>query len=817
MRQQELQEEEKQMLLRKQEEERIQQEREKKELEEKANAEKEALEAKARRIRNRNRRYFLVAAGIILLVIGYIVNDKRRYDWVFSEYFTQFETINGWPVGVGDKLEKENLSKTSLYYKLSYTGAKNKRVAKDGRIIYTDVEVLSSNGSLPNSCRIPMMEWSDNEASDDKAKALNDIIRQVVSIHYSSNENSTDLSREEWFDKDRKKLMAVNYFRQPNGGAWAQFYTPNGENMKIRGNGKDIDRLKLSWDSVGYIESVMYYDNKGVAREIENGNSICGYYWERQGNDTIIRYALNQFGLPTSVIPNNTIMTVYHGDKTETIYLQSSKIRDGHKYESACKRGYTRMISYGNPTDSICYYESNQTIVSAVRTIKRDDFGNVIQFSTKGRNLFGFPPISKYEYQKGLVTKEEWLSENGTPYCQDSTLLYKWEYSYDENGLRTEEKKTDIYNKLAYHYRIRKDIKNNDTIITTSEMDLRHDPIYVTQVDTINGGWASTTFYGENLNTHINKYIMVGNDSLKVHRVLTKKEGNTITKEFYGFDSLSVVPLQTRYDDAHIYVKSYFKRVEEYDNAGNLISLQLKEPDGTILKSMMYFVQNGQIIGRAVKGIEGKPVRCDKWEEDAFLYYKLYYNKDFMNQFCGVTAVDEWEHRSTTYDGEDYIYFKPFNFRDKWVDVFACDDNGRKMEGKPLAGTRVFEDFEQFLYTDDPELSAFAIPYIHVLSPNSSMYDKENPDISVFDGDRIIEFNNWKLGDSKDLLEQEWNKSFANKASIRLVVLRPNIDSHSFTKKVLSFNNINDERKLIEFHFLLLSNEEKRIIQNWIK
>ena len=231
----------------------------------------------------------------------------------------------------------------------------------------------------------------------------------------------------------------------------------------------------------------------------------------------------------------------------------------------------------------------------------------------------------------------------------------------------------------------------------------------------------------------------------------------------------------------------------------------------------MYFVQNGQIIGRAVKGIEGEPVRCDKWEEDAFLYYKLYYNKDFVNQFCGVSSVDEWEHRSTTSDGEGYLYFKPFNFRGKWVDVFACDDKGQKIEGKRLAGTKVFENFEQFLYTDDPELSAFAIPYIHVLSPECSIFDKSNPDNSVFDGDRIIEFNNWKLGDSEDLLEQEWNKSFVNKASTRLVVLRPNIDMHSFNKKVLSFNNLKDERRLIEYHFSLLSNEEYSFIHNWIK
>ena len=770
------------------------------------------LREEAIRIKKRNRERLYAASALLLLSVFGIIVYLRCYVCEQVSYYAQFETINGWPVGVGKALKGEELLKTPLYYKLSYKGLKNKRVALDERVLYTDVEVKSSNGHLPNDCRIPMMEWSDNEESDSKAKQLNDILRQVVKIHYSSNEGNEIIGKEEWLGEGDKMLMAVNYFHQPNGGAWAQFYTPNGENMKIRGKGNDIDRLKLSWDSIGNIESRMYYDNKGVVREIEKGKDICGYYWERQGNDTIIRYALNQFGQPTPGVPNNTMMTVCHGEIIETIYIHSSKIRDKHKFEVGCKEGYARMISYGYHIDSICYYEPDKIRASSVQIIERDDHGNVIRLCTKGENLFGFPPIIEYEYKNGLVTKKEWLYENGTPYCQDSTLLYKWEYAYDEKGFRSEEKRIDIYEKLAYHYKINREINGNDTIIITSLMDIRRNPIFVTQVDTVKRGLTTTTFYAENLTKRINSLFVVGeDDSLKVHRVLTVKEGKTITREFFTFDSLKIVPLQTTYEPTYddsrpIYVKSYFKRIEEYDDVGNMISLRLEDSNGTIAKSMMYIIQNGQVIGRAVKGIEGKPVRCDKWEEEGFLYYKLYYNKDFENQYCGVTAVDEWEHPSAIkWYKESYIKRIPFNFKDKRV--FAEDEGGFYL---PITIER---NLEEYVFQEDT-LTDVEMPYVHVLSRKCSMYNQDNPNKSLFDGDRIIQFGNWKFGVSLDLFETEWEKMIVGGNPVKIVVLRPTDDS--YIRIPLSFMINKPQDAFIEYHFLKMTEDEKSFVEKWL-
>ena len=106
----------------------------------------------------------------------------------------------------------------------------------------------------------------------------------------------------------------------------------------------------------------------------------------------------------------------------------------------------------------------------------------------------------------------------------------------------------------------------------------------------------------------------------------------------------------------------------------------------------MYFIQNGQQIGRAVKGIDGNAVRCDKWEENGLLYYKYYYSKDFEGQYSGLTAVDEWEHRSSIYDKYYDEYLEILNDHNVKYDAYGIEVANCADE---YATEKVRKEFEQ--------------------------------------------------------------------------------------------------------------------------
>ena len=267
------------------------------------------------------------------------------------------------------------------------------------------------------------------------------------------------------------------------------------------------------------------------------------------------------------------------------------------------------------------------------------------------------------------MKKEEFLDKDGAPYGNNDGTIYKREFTYNEVGDIIEEKRINKVKELAYHHRVNIKCIDKDTIKLIETLDITQSPKYIMQIDSIKPTYTSTTYYGEN-HIGLNMSILVGSDSLCVHKIITKPnvapQSAIITNEYYAWVKNETIPLPTILDEYGKAI-SYFRRIVEYDNVGNIISLKLEDADGITIKSMMYFIQNGQQIGRAVKGIDGNVVRCDKWEEEGYLYYKFYYSKDFENQYSGLTAVDEWEHRSSIYDGSQYVYVDWTNFKGKSI------------------------------------------------------------------------------------------------------------------------------------------------------
>ena len=620
----------------------LEEENKRKEIEKKAEEEKLRLEAEARQIREKNRKrvisIIISVAAISLTVFLAWLKNYTENEKLYEEYYADFENRNGWPVGIGKPLSENECHNTALYYKLSHKGNKNGN-------LHTDVEIMSPTKYLPNSCRLPKLEWAVNENNDIKAKEFNAILKTVARVRYSSIEGNNEISKEELMDKDGNVLMTISYFHLSANDAWAQFYTSKGENMKIRDNG--LDRVNLSWDSIGRIKSLMYYDAQGVPQEIIHSKDIKGYIWEYVDNK-IYRYALNEYGLPSKGLINNTLVTLKNDNIVEHIHLNSRKVGDELAQEVICEDGYSRCI---HRNDSIYLFHPDSNTPYAIRYIKKNSLGQIIHISTEGAEA-KFASDIIYEYENGLVKKEEFLDKDGAPYGNNDGTIYKREFTYNEIGDIIEEKRINKVKELAYHHKVNIKCIDKDTIKLIETLDITQSPKYIMQIDSIKPAYTSTTYYGEN-NVGLNKSILVGDDSLCVHKIITEPNvaprNTIISNEYYAWVKNETIPLPTILDEYGKAI-SYFKRIVEYDNVGNVISLKLEDVDGITIKSMMYFIQNGQQIGRAVKGIDGNAVRCDKWEEDGLLYYKYYYSKDFENQYSGLTAVDEWEHRSSIYD-----------------------------------------------------------------------------------------------------------------------------------------------------------------------
>ena len=247
-------------------------------------------------------------------------------------------------------------------------------------------------------------------------------------------------------------------------------------------------------------------------------------------------------------------------------------------------------------------------------------------------------------------------------------------------------------------------------------------------------------------------------------------------------------------------VESFYCKIEVLDHSHNIVSRQIFDEHERIVKSMMYFYQNGQNIGRAVMGIEGTPVRCPVWEEESFAYYKLYFTKDFNNQFASAIGVNEWEENSIFYD-----YYDMYKYGRIILEDFNQGELYSEKYGKyPLKTCR------QKIRIPDKYVTDVSIPYIHILGEKSPLYTMNNGN-GLKDGDRIIRLGSWSWQQPENLLASEWKK--IGKEQIDIVVLRPTAEGLS--RKSLTLSTMSDgDSKLAEYHLLALTENELQMINN---
>lgn len=757
---------------------RLQAEAEKKqrEIEEKAAREKAELEAAALKTKIRNRRIYTISAAVLLAVLLGVTYYYFANIYVYKSYYADFTRQNGWPVGVGEELTEEEMEQSPLYYCLSHVGSsapimKFFGVGVDDDLI-TDVEVLSSNARLPHRPRISSFEIADIETRDNKALAYNDLLSNIRKIHFVGGEDNL-IEKEVALGENDSTLFLITYFHINNSEMWGSILSPNGQPMQIREK-EGIDRMKISMDSLGRIRSLMYYDENGVRMPIADG--ICGFAW-KYDNDTEKRYILNQFSLPIDK-PYNLVITRNSNNTVTTLYRRVVTVEDTIETEARGPEGYSKLVACGS---EVKMFMSDTDENFATKTVKKDSKGNILSEQIENNISSIVPTVINYTYSPdGELIKKEKLNSSGEPFAvrEKENYLYEWGY---ENGKKVKEIR---YNKAGISYQHVIEKYEN---VTTEIREDRFEGTFIAKVDSLFSDGSSTSYYGSS-SVPVNCKVKMEEDSIVFHRQRCYIDGNTERRFFYIYNGQEVKSplIKDEYGKAW----SYFCKEIKKDDSGNIVSYKKYDENMKIVKSMMFITLNGEIIGRAVEGVDGTPVRCDKWEEEGFLYYKIYYNKDFDDNFVGIQGVNEWNQESVFNDpfaGYLLVLYKDFG-------GYSINNNGNEVP--------IVRSYKQFVLDPAENISDFSYPYLHILDKESVLYKS-----GFKDGDRIVKFGNWTVGGSETSLSNAWNSWCGSNKDVAIEVLRPNPTGSAdrITANVKCDKNSAD---LQEYHILHITKEE---------
>ena len=750
-------------------------ERKQREIEEKAAKEKAELEASALRIKRRNRRIYTLSFSVIFSILLGVTYYYFANIYTYKSYYKDLVRKNGWPVGVGEKLSEKERETSPIYYCLSHQGCKSPFLRLFGigadEDLVTDIEVMSSNDSLPHKPRVSSFEVADIETTDAKALAYNELLSSISKIHLVGGENDMIEKEVAYNDKD-SILFVIAYFHVNNSDMWGTYLTPTGKPMQIRDR-EGIDRMKISTDSLGRMRSLMYFDQNGVCQPVKD--DVCGYSWAYDEEDNSVRrYLLNHFCLPIDR-EYNMVIHRNSNDTISTLYRKVSSVDDKTGVAASGPEGFCKLVEYG---DKVYMYVSESDQRISIKTTTKDKKGNILSERIENNMSKKCPSIVNYGYNNnGEMLRMEKLTADGKPFAANTNDNYLYEWGYENGKMMKEIRK----NKQGITFKHTIESKGN---VTTEIYENASTNEYIVKVDSIFKNGYSTSYYGRN-RTPINHKVKLEEDSISFHRKRCIKQDETETRYFYVFDGTEkkapYVP------DEFGKPLSYYCKEIKRDKDNNIISYKKLDEKGKIIKSMMFFTQNGQIIGRAAQGIDGTAVRCDKWEEEGFLYYKIYYHKDFDDNFVGIQGINEWGQKSVFNDpceGYQRVEYKDFK--------------NRRIENGP----KIARSFKQYVLEKDILISEYSYPYIHILDKRSSLYEA-----NFKDGDRIVKFGKWSIGNSSALLKSEWNAWDGTGKYVMIEVLRPIVNGtvERIRKDVKCTNT---SKSLQEYHILSLKPSE---------
>lgn len=717
--------------------------------------------------------FFILVMGIT----GYFIYNWYFYEYPVKTYYLAYELRNGWPVGIGPELSESDREVTPLYYELGHPGHAKK--------LYTSIKVCSSNDIIDSKEIIIPMLLGDIIPTDSISKTISELKSRIRLITFTpaaeSNSQTKNLDYIAFFDKNETLLFTLKQAHEENQGKWFTFYNEKGQLMPINEN--NIDRINVKQDSNGYVSSALYYDNNGVKRPLFD--NIYGYtqivtlsdssYYNVVKELTIT--TVNQFSQPTSN-EDNTTKFVFEEDY---IAVSNYNNLDGKLIKTNNGKGYFKSMYY---RDIIDYYKVGSDSPIASVDITRNRNGNVIQESLRNKEseIIGIPAkIIRTFDSKGRLTCKEILDKNNNPFSPNHNI-YKYSYGYNDKGeLCLHEELSDTGR--AYYYK-KEILANKVEAVSFGGHRYKNDDVipFHMKIDSIISNTKIISHYynldGEPINfddgenNHYHMVVSFTNDSIEDFQYYKLTTDNMI------------MPIN---DEG-----SYFRLIRTIDKDGNTKKYQTFDCDGNILKSMMYYYNNGRLIGRAAMGIDGTPVRCDEWEEEGFLYYKMFFNRDFASQYTDFMVVDEFSYPSLLQMGDDYINIKYGNFK-------GTSLNLEKNKLDVLYNVIIDKDYWQYYAQTPDNISNLKMTFVHFLDPDNILYRN-----GVRDSDIIYSCGTWSSGGN---IKELQNQLIKNKT---IVVLQP--DDGKYHKRTISLNNVlsQDDITSLHFHNMMLSTMEKK-------
>ena len=693
------------------------QEEEQRKLLEKEREKRKRLEEKAQAVRKRYRRWFLAGSLLLLFLVGHWLRYHYLNVMVCTKYYNSFILVNGWPVGVGDELSKDEASNLSVCYKLS------KRGYRSGSP-FREVEVMSSdNELLHNNKRTPLVRL--DEKRDQQARHFSELLNATKYYKFSSTDSdgSTHVTKFEACDKDQRTLYVVSYFNgsgesldETSTYIWAVYTDAKGSPLQVRDNG--ADRMQVFLNAKGQEEKYMFFDEKGAPKS----------------ND------LACFGYRMSYDESNRVDSVWGLDP-----FSNEEFLEVRSSTPTCDT-FEYFDMEGQPI-------AHKTLNYHKRVEVKDTKGNIVEkeyFSTNGKHVSDTlrPSRAVFIYDEyNRVKKADYFDGNGQPYSQNKKYYARREYQYirhttellEEKDYRWNADKQQMTKVYEYFVRLYGSVTEYNTDnIEAGEFHMRR----IEQNEEAEP--VSISYYGRD-----DKPMFDSAECFHKHIIerQTLRNGNKlVVHRYYDIDGSLFADVQ----NGHYAIDSCM-----YSSRNLLLSRVCFDRDTSIVKSQGYEYNDGIEVARYARGVHGTPIRCPKWERDGLCYYRLSSVKSSTDALCYVKPVSEYGCASWAYDGED-----PYGRIERRGEHLVTDDMGSTWQ--KVSVTTIFADHIP------PE--ANWVMYVHLLKTLSPA-----DLIGLRDGDILLEIGRWHYQPTATVNAalNEWNAIGSRKQTIKVARYNP--------------------------------------------
>ena len=660
---------------------------ERRKLMEQERSKRRAIMEKAKAEKQRYRRW-MVAGSIAFLAIALLwIYEQYMNNWTCSEYYPSYAFVNGWPIGVGEKLSEKEAKKLAVSFKLTKQGHRKS-------IPFKALEVMSPDGNLlHNNKYTPIVDAEDRDA-----RPFLEMLDNTKYMRFSSTEHGDTAfaTKYEALDRKGRVLYVVTYFSpvedQENDDltsevsyVWAVFTDAKGSPLQVRRNG--ADRMQVFLNEQGQEVKYMFFDGNRAPKQ-----NTLGYYGYKAHYDHLNR-------------------------------LDSMWIVDPFSEEQ-----FKVGILYGDHSvDYRCYDLQNNPINNPAlnyhrRLIEMDDRGNIIKkyyFGPDGKYVDDQirPAIANMEYDKmNRVISTYDYDGNGEPYTQNPKFYPHREYQYIRNTIEK------LYER-DYRWDARKkqmvEVRRFETELFGSVVEKTTENYEKNEYNMVRLEYdedeqpVSVSYYGRD-----DKPMFDSIDNFHKHIIERRRmpSGKTIVvHRYYDTDgSLYSMPGKRDYAiDSCVYSPS-----------NQLLCQVCYNRDTVIVLSQCYEYADGVEVMRYARGVNNTPIRCPKWERDGLSYYKLKSVHSSKNVISYVKPINEYGTSSWAYDGID-----PMGMLEQRDQKFTIDPLGSDWRKETLVT----------VYADHIPTDAQTVVYVDLLKPNSIAHR-----IGLRDGDLLLKAGNWQ-------------------------------------------------------------------------